>query len=288
MGTSSAFGGQGGDTPLVPSWLGDDGATPAVAPAAPDGPPDDGTPPPVPPSPGELDPPPAVADPRRFKAARNNFSRFASSGGAESKSLGRAVSRYVRSSVGGARTAARRMGSSRGASRRLVGFVLDARARGAAAALRTLNLVALADRPIEEIFLGVADYVCPDGGSIDEGIARAAFIETIADLADAGIADLDSLTVDQVQTVFELYATHAIEARICNDIGSGAITLPRDIVDVDRVQAQLHDFLRRGVADALTAASGPTAALSLGGVHEFVGAIYEQAFAILELMGGMT
>jgi hypothetical protein len=33
MGTSSAFGGQGGGTPLVPSWLGNEGSPPA----APDG-----------------------------------------------------------------------------------------------------------------------------------------------------------------------------------------------------------------------------------------------------------
>lgn len=83
MGTSSAFGGQGGGTPLVPSWLGDDGAPPA----APDGvppdrtPPDapaDGTNPPgAPPAPPARPPIPPIADPTRFSAARNNFSRFA-------------------------------------------------------------------------------------------------------------------------------------------------------------------------------------------------------------------
>ena len=31
MGTSSAFGGQGGGTPLVPSWLGNEGLTPGCA-----------------------------------------------------------------------------------------------------------------------------------------------------------------------------------------------------------------------------------------------------------------
>ena len=106
------------------------------------------------------------------------------------------------------------MGSSRGAGARLLGFLSDARAQGAREALRALNLGALAGRPIEEVFLGLADYVCPDGGTVDEGIAREAFIETIADLAAIGITDLDALTPDQMQTVFELYATHAIEARL--------------------------------------------------------------------------
>jgi hypothetical protein len=46
------------------------------------------------------------------------------------------------------------------------------------------------------------------------------FIETIADLAGAGITDVDGLTAEQMQTVFVLYATNAIESRLCNDIGA--------------------------------------------------------------------
>lgn len=288
MGTSSAFGGQGGATPLVPSWLGDEGAPPA----APDGAPTDGTPPGAPtdgtnpPGAPPASPPiPPVADPKRFSAARNNFSRFAGSGGDDRRSLGRAVSHYVGSSSGGARTAAARMGSARGAGSRLLGFLSDAVTRGAAEALRALNLGALAGRPIEEIFLGLTDYVCPDGGSIDEGIAREAFIETITDLAQAGITDLDGLTADQMQTVFELYATNAIEARLCNDIGANTVTMPSDSRAVARVQAQLNDFIRRGVADALTSARAAAAPLTPDRVLGLVGRIYEQAFGILQIMG---
>lgn len=296
MGTSSAFGGQGGGTPLVPSWLGDGGAPPAAPdgtppngapPAAPPAtPPAGGAPPPAaPPAPPARPPIPPAGGATRFSAARHNFSRFAGSGGSDRRSLGRAVSRYVGSSSGGARTAAARMGSARGAGSRLLAFLSDTVARGATEALRALNLGALAGRPIEEIFLGLADYVCPDGGSIDEGIAREAFIETITDLAGAGITDLDGLTADQMQTVFELYATNAIEARLCNDIGAKTITLPSDSRDAARVQAQLNDFIRRGVADALTAASAAAAALTPDRVLQFVGQIYEQAFEILQIMG---
>lgn len=293
MGTSSAFGGQSGGTPLVPSWLGDDGAPPAASggastnsasPTAPlvspgvDGGQTPGTLPPRPPIPPR-------GDPTRFSAARNNFSRFAGSGGSDHRSLGRAVSHYVQSSSGGARTAAARMGSARGAGSRLLGFLADSVARGVTEALRALDLGALAGRPIEEIFLGLADYVCPDGGSIDEGIAREAFIETITDLAGAGVTDLDGLTTDQMQTVFELYATNAIEARLCNDIGAKTITLPSDSRDAARVQAQLNDFIRRGVADALTASRTVVATLTPDRVLQFVGQIYEQAFGILQTMG---
>ncbi|MES1994666.1 MAG: Qat anti-phage system associated protein QatB [Pseudomonadota bacterium] len=287
MGTSSAYGGAGGGTPLVPSWLDGvaasaGGDAPTVAPGA-DG--STATPPTVPaaPPPRTVNPMPGASD--RFTAPRSNFSRFASSGGSDRRSLGRAVSGYVSKSAGGSARAAQRMGSSRGAGAGLVRFLNDASANGVREALRTLNLEGLAGRPIEEVFAGLADYICPEGGTIDEGIARDAFIETIADLAAAGITDVDGLTPAQIQTVFELYATHAIEARICNDIGTKAVTLPADPRAAERVEAQLREFIQRGVSDAVNAAGVNIQSLTPDAVTGFVNDVYQSAFEILQTMG---
>ncbi len=281
MGTSNAFGGPAGGTPLVPSWLqtkGDESGTPAETGSnAPQGTSALG--------PQQRPPIPSPGAATRFAAARNNFSRFAGSGGRDRASLGRAVAHYVGTSSGGARAAAAHMGSSRDSAGRLLSFLSDSVSRGAHEALRARNLGTLAGRPIEEIFLGLADFVCPDGGTIDEGIAREAFIETIVDLAAAGITDLDGLTPDQIQTVFELYATNAIEARLCNDIGAKIIIMPSDVRDASSVQAQLHDFIRRGVADALAVLRIDAQALTPDHVFGFVNRIYEQAFGILQIMG---
>jgi hypothetical protein len=285
MGTSSTFGGPGGNTALVPSWLEEIGS----GGVEPDGneseqPLSSGTTP-VLPEPSLHPPIPPAGAPGRYLAARNNFSRFASSGGTDRASLGRAVSGYVRTASGSARAAAARMGSSRSAGSRLLGFLSNSITRGAGEALRALNLSSLAGRTIEEIFLGLADYICPEGGSIDEGIARNAFYETITDLAAEGVTDLDGLTTEQMQVVFELYATNAIEARLCNDIGSQAITLPMNTHATANVQAQLHDFIRRGVSDALTAAHEAVGLLTQDRVLSFVSQIYEMAFDILKSMG---
>jgi len=120
---------------------------------------------------------------------------------------------------------------------------------------------------------------------VDEGIAREAFIETIADLAENEIVDIDSLNAEQLQTIFELYATHAIEARLCNDIGTKAITMPADSSDAARVQTQLLEFVRRSVADALTPARGAMQTLTPDRVLGFVTHVYEQAFSILQTLG---
>lgn len=288
MGTSNANGGQGGNTPLIPSWLPPDG-TPAPRPqppAAPPLPPPD-LPPSAPPSapvPPVLPPIPPPGSGDRFTAPRGNFSRFVSSGGTDRASLGRALSSYVSSTSGGSRTAAQRMARSPASGAPLLSFLSGAVANGPREALRALNLERLAGRPIEEVFLGLMEYVCPEGGTVDEGIARDAFIETIADLAESGIADFDALTADQMQTIFELYATHAIETRLCNDIGTKVITLPADAVQAASVQRQLLDFVRRSVADSLTQARTAMQALTPERVFGLVTRVYEQAYAIMHSM----
>ena len=290
MGTSTAYGGPGGGTPLVPSWLGgadvgDADAAPAVGGTEP-GPggqaPTDGAAPPLPP---DRPPIPRTADPQRFSGARNSFTRFAGSGGSDRASLGRAVSKYVSISAGGARQAAQRLGASRSAGARLLGFLVDAQARGVQEALRSLDLESLAGRPIAEIFVGLADHICPGASTVDEGIAREAYIETIVELASEGLTDLTTFTPDQMQTVFELYATHAIEARICNDIGTKAVMMPADAQAAHRVEQQLRDFIRGGVSDALTRARADSPNLTTERIQSFVDTVYESAFAILQTLG---
>jgi hypothetical protein len=226
-----------------------------------------------------------AADPNRFSGARNSFTRFAGSGGGDRANLGRAVSRYVSTSSGGARHAAQRMGASRGAGARLLGFLADAQARGVREALRSLDLEALAGRPIADIFVGLADYICPGAGTVDEGIAREAYVETIIELTTEGLTDLSTFTPDQMQTVFELYATHAIEARICNDIGTKAVTMPANAQAAHRVEAQLRDFIRGGVSDALSKAREATPNLTPERIQSVVDTVYESAFAILQSLG---
>lgn len=289
MGTSTAYAGPGGGTPLVPSWLGagDDGGSPPAPPAG-DGANGDGAAPgdtAVPPAAPKRPAIPAAADPERFTGARNNFTRFASSGGGDRANLGRAVSRYVSTSSGGARQAAQRMGASRGSGATLLGFLADAQARGVREALRVFNLESLAGRPITEIFMGLADVICPGAGTVDEGIAREAYIETIIELTTEGVTDLSTFTPDQMQTVFELYVTHAIEARICNDIGTKAVTMPANVQAAHRVEAQLRDFIRGGVSDALTRARAESPNLPPEHIQAFVDTVYESAFAILQSLG---
>lgn len=292
MGTSNSYGGSGGAKPLIPTWLDDgsgpNGSQPTPQPTVPDG---DGVanPPPAvsPTSPvigAPPPPPPAPAvDPRRYASARNNYTRFVSSGGRDQRNLGRALSQYVSNSSGGSRNAAKRMAVSRRSTAQLAGVLNSAIGGNAPAALRSIGLENLAGRPIEEIFLGIMNVVCPDGGAIDDSIAREAFVETIVDLAENGITDFDALTPAQVQTILELNVAHAIEARICNDIGAQSITLPQDAQEAADIQGQLFEFVERSVSDAFTLNQIGTT-MTQEQVTRTIDSVYEQAYSILQSM----
>ncbi|MBN8789781.1 MAG: hypothetical protein J0I84_22095 [Terrimonas sp.] len=313
MGTSNSYGGPGGGTPLVPSWLGDgDGGNPPP-PTSNGGTPNDGNNDGDGNNGGEGDggstnpnennnnnnnnsndgkPPTAPANrpavqagsSDRFTHARTNFTQFVKSGGRDRSKLGKSISNYVSKSNGGSRNAARRLGSSRRATTNLLNFFSSVQNRGSAAALQALNLDDLVGKSVEEIFLGLSDYVCPDGGNVDEGIARSAFIETIAELAESGIADIDALTPDQMQSVLEIFATHAIEERLCNDIGTKICIAAENIQSFERVQAQLHDFIKRSVSDAFTKANINIKSMTPDKTQILIDNVYESAFGILQTM----
>lgn len=283
MGTSSSSGGPGSATPLVPTWLEPDGGAAApLGPVEPPQGPNAPAPTPQPVAPALAPVPPPVAN--RFRDARSNFSRFASSGGTDRRSLGRAISNYISRSSGGAGTAARRLAPSRAAASGLIGFLSDARTRGTTEALHRLNLPDLAGRPIQEVFIALTDVLCPEGGSIDEGIARDAFVETIAEAVTAGIVDLGNLTADQMLTVFEMFVTNSIEARLHNDIGTKAIQFPADNNAVQAVQDQVHDFIAGRVQDAVQTMRDQLTELQGPALDGIVNRVYVESFELMQVM----
>lgn len=271
MGTSNSFGRPNGNTPLVPSWLGQTDSQEAnengdisALPIAP-----------IPPK----------GDPNRFTIARNNFSRFIKSGGNDRSYLEQAISNYISHSTGGYRKAAQRMGISKKTAVKLAGFLYASLNQGAIEALKIFNLENFVGRPIEEIFAALSDYICPSSGLIDEGISRGAFIEMIVELSENGITDLESITPENIHLIFELYATHSIEARLYNDIGSKVITLPDNIENIENIQIQLHDLIRRGVSDASHKLRAKMGAITSDIVQKYINQLYEESFLILTQLG---
>jgi hypothetical protein len=63
------------------------------------------------------------------------------------------------------------------------------------------------------------------------------------------------------------------------------VTLPTDPRAAERVQAQLREFIQRGVSDALNAAGVIIQSLTPDAVIGFVTNVYQSAFEVLQTMG---
>jgi hypothetical protein len=218
-----------------------------------------------------------------FRAARIAFNQFARTGNGDA--LARGVSRYVRDGVGGSGRAARRMGEARAAAGRLLGVVRDVARDGAAEALRRVDLAGLAGRPAEDVLLSLLEVICPPGGSLDEAIARQGMLEAIDALAEEGLGAFDTLTAGQLEEFFLDMVARTIEARILNDIGIKGVSIPDDVGAIDRLQAQLHDFVAGTVRGELAGRLSGLESLSDRAVVGAANGIYEAAFEMLAILG---
>lgn len=291
MGTSNKYGGTPNRSPLLPSWVGDIGGLPGEP-----------APPPVPPDKGEKSEKPQKNEdgknapekkkeaqeppPKRYQTARTNFTEFAKSGGSNHDKLGRALSAYVRSGSGGARTAARRMSSSRKAAARVGGFIRDVQQVGPREALERIKCGDLVGKPANEVMHRLVDAFCPAGGPVDEGIARQAFAETVAQWSEQDLPPIDQLTVDQWQEVLVDFVSHSIELKVFSDIGEKGIEMPANAQQALNIQTELSSVIEGCVRNAFGDNAVGFTTLTDPQISGFMESIYERAWEFIEAVGG--
>lgn len=291
MGTSGPTSGSGSGTPLVPSFLDEPGSEPL--PGGDDQSfPGDGTD-------GEANQDgqqdgqdggrklllPAPEAGERFRSARTNFSRFARSGGSARGALRRAVGDYVRTGTGGSNNAVRRMALSRVAAGRALGVFRGLQRDGMQETLRRLNLQNLSGRSVQDIFTGLTEVVCQDGGSIDEAIARDAWLETIAELDRFGIDNLDALTEVQVRELFLTFVAHSIEARLYQEIGVNGFKLSDDLDNIESFDEQFRNYIERSVRDSFSGDISTLSNMSDDDIRNVVDTTYLGGWELLQLLG---
>lgn len=274
MGTSSSFGGPKGSSPLVPSWLADSSSetNPGVDTQDPIQAPEQK---PIPPPP---------SDPNRFRPGRTKMTAFAKSNGSAIGLLAAAIGSAVAAGAGGARQARARVPASREAAVRLLGLV-DQVSRGQEAeALHAFNLEELQGKPLEDVLERLVDVLCPEGGTIDEAIARDAFLETAVELLEAGHTDLETLCKEEPERFLEIFIAHSLEDRILNDIGSNVLTAPASPEKATEVERQIRDFIRGRVRDAIAGVQSNPEERTEARIREFVDEIYGASLEIFEAL----
>ena len=293
MGTSSPY--SGPSSGLVPDWVdtvdsgmdaggGDDGSPQddADGPAGTDQDQDveqsadqNGTPTVVPPA----------APAGDFQYPRGQFTRFTNGGGG--KALGRALKSYV-GSVGGGAGAAKRMPSSTRVASGVAGLVSTFTNEGPAAALARFNLQNLAGRPATEVLELVAEVICPDGGTIDEAIARDAMLEAIGDLAADDPVAFDELSPDQLNDFLCDVIERSIVTKVLNEIGTNALHGSASDADFREAEQITRDYTHGRVRDALGSRFDPGSQPTQTEIDRSISEVFADAFdmlgAVLESM----
>lgn len=254
MGTSTPYKGPRNDNPLLPDWL-----PPALPPDPP--PPEDGDRPGpdrgdehAPPDLAPGEPPPAPPrPPPRFQAGRRGFTDYAKSVGDNRRALGRAVRSFVRRAGGGVATTSARMARERDATVRLADILSRAAQApdGIREIARELDLGALADGDLDDLFSALADVVCPADGDLDDAHAKDAYLEAVFEVMRRNFADIDRPTPETIRAILGTFMTNAVHLRVVNAIANGLVTVPNDVDAVINIQDGLKDFIRGCVDDAL-------------------------------------
>lgn len=290
MGTSGSSSGSRSETPLVPTWLSElpteplPGSGDAVDPDGDENERVDPSPPEevvVAPRPS-IDPPP---EPNRFRRARSNFSRFAGSGGSDIRALRRAVRDYARSGTGGSGNAVRRMGTSRTAASNALAILRGFQRDSVRETLLYLNLESLVGSSPQEVFLGLTEVVCREGGSVDEAIARDAWLDTVAEIDKLGIVDLEDLENDQIQEIFLNFIAHAIEALLYQEIGVNGFQYAESLASISGFDEQLRSYIQRAVRDSFSSDLMDLSSMSDANIREVVDRTFQETWELLELLG---
>lgn len=276
MGTSKAYGGPA--TGLVPDFVDN-----PPGPTLPSHLPSQGDDQSQEPSPSAPVTPPDSSGAGMLSSPKGDFTRYTRSG--SRSALGKALVNYVRNGTGGSGRASRRMGSSKVAAGGLLSILGDFQQGGATQALQRFNLGGLSGQPAATVFITLIEFLCPPGGSVDEGIARQAMLDTISDMSESGLDSFDELTSEQLQEVFIGFVVHSIEGRVMADIGHNAIKLPEDIQAIGDIQATLHDFIDTATRTHLRDEIAQTGGLSGSAVESKVEQIYEYAFELIASEG---
>lgn len=255
MGTSTSNPGQKGGTPLIPSWLDDN----------------------------DIDSLPQAPD--RFSIPRGNFTRFINDNrtgsGEHSGHLSSATSHYVRKTLGGSVNATARLGAARRSTTQMFSIFNSIVTRGVAESQRIFSLGDIIGKSATEALLMIGNFVCPDGGSTDEGIARDSYIEAIISMPELQNKNIEELTPAEFLAFTEHYMSKVIEDRLINDIGNKCFSLPDSVAQIDEIQRQLSGFISGAVSDAIVSLNVDISQINSAQASKIVDSIYKKSYDLL-------
>jgi hypothetical protein len=213
---------------------------------------------------------------------RRLFNTFARGGG--QKYLGRALSNYVRKGAGGSKSAVVRMGPSRQAARTLYQFIQNVNSEGLQVALSSLSRDDLFGKSASEVLGALTDAICPEGGLIDDAIAREAWDEAVLFTLENGTEDVSTMSEEAWAALFCDFVARSIEMKVFNDICVEGVSLPKTIADVNQVERDLHTLIGEAVSETIGDTFSKNERFNENEIKAVVDDIYSRAFTYLSAL----
>jgi len=299
MGTSASSRGPGGNVPLIPPWVPQVTPLPAApvpTPAAPrEGAPSEIPSTPASPSPGTTPasdeypptgqsvaptPPPVLAPPRRFKAARTSLGRFARSG--DQRQLASGLRHYSRTGLGGARRAAQRMGGTSKTAGVLY-VALHALGMQAVDGDTGLDPASLRGLPPGQIRDRIIDAVRPLDGTQDAEASRCSINDAIKDVLNQHAdADLLTLSPEQIELIMERYIAYDLCRRVELDIGNAVSKAAASVAEGVRRMQEVKSYIQEKVSACFRAMRARRQRLTRVVAASFAARVIEDTFVVFE------
>jgi len=176
------------------------------------------------------------------------------------------------------------MGSSTRVASGVAGLANAFSTGGASEALARFDLQDFAGRPAIDVLEAFADRICPEGGTIDEAIARDAMLEALAAFAAEDLGDFEDLTTEQLGDFLREVITRSVVTKVVNDIGFGSRHSSATDRDYQAAQDTLRDYTSGAVRDAIGSHFELGQSITEAELERRVGEVYMSSFELLEIM----
>ena len=275
MGTSKSNPGSPSDSPLIPSWVptfsdpsnaqSQGGQLPLVKPLQ------------LPSSP----PRSKLAPKGRFSGARRNIGIFAKSG--DSNYLKKGICQYVKTGLGGRRTAARRMAATAHTARALNAALFVLSSNQEISTKHPLHQATLRGQSAKNIISYIVEAIRPIDGTQDAEASRASVSQALSEVLNIfPEADLQKLSDEQCDFVIERYVIGDVFRRIELDMSASIRSKARYVSTVARRLEEMRDYVCSAVESAFEKVKSDNRDITRLEILEIVRKVLEETMRIFE------
>jgi hypothetical protein len=184
-----------------------------------------------------------------WRTAKGNFTRFAKEGGGAGGGPAGILNAYVEAH-GGASAVAASAGSAKATMKRLGSFLGDVARSGFEGALREHGLEDLIGQGPEAVLLGIANLICAEGATHDEGDARHAAMAVFNKMLDEATTEEELALLfeseansDGVVGLFEQFVIRFVYDKMIRELGERAESAPVDTPTKGARSKEILDYI---------------------------------------------